>query len=447
MAVSSADLVVQDAASRIGLTDSAILDRLRNNMRDEFVIEDWQLLEMDSSQWKDLGVPIGLAAAIRNSIRELQAVQANNETINETPSSAFPSMLRSKSSVSNITAQRESAVRETFSSVSNGNLATPEDGNLEELESDENLKKLPPRSLWEVFNAHKNCNLSLRPFPLTERFHAAIFHSKSGEELKAHTMFLMELFVVISALLSGAVLEMWGSFPQDYVADGVADGSESYVPRDMAFTFHSLSYICLLVQVLGTFMWIFTLIVAAAVSADNFHKFLHQIRYVFTWYFFFTQVGAVSFMLNVGVLYGAMIWATSTGPLTRFLLGSLLPAIICIPTIFVFFNLTSYVARVAYHGLLLPHTDGLETLSAREPISNNENLTHKKEEESLCQSYYRNCVTDEEDVLEYCLQTNQRHSTKHKRRRLSAPTARKHYFAQEYTVPKFQVVGATSEIQ
>jgi hypothetical protein len=250
-------------------------------------------------------------------------------------------------------------------------------------------------------------------------------------------MFIIELFVVISALLSGAAVEMWGAFPQDYVADG----GESYVPRELAFIFHCLSYICLLVQVLGTFMWVFTLIVAAAVSSNNFHTFVQQTRYVFNWYFFFTQVGAVAFNLNVAILFSAMIWATSTEPLTRWLLGILLPAIVAIPMILVFVNLTSYVGRVAYHGLLLSNTDGLET-SAREPISKEENLTRTKAEESLCKSYYRNCVTDEEDVLEYCLQTKQRHS-KDKMRRLPVPTDRKHYFAQEYAVPKFQLMGAT----
>jgi hypothetical protein len=251
-------------------------------------------------------------------------------------------------------------------------------------------------------------------------------------------MFTIELFVVISALLAGAAVEMWGAFPQDYVADG----GDYYVPRELAFLFHCLSFICLLVQVVGTFMWIFTLIVAAAVSSDNFHKFVHQIRYVFNWYFFFTQVGAVSFNLNVGILFSAMIWATSTEPLTRLLLGIVLPAIIVIPMIFVFMSLTSYVARVAYHGLLLSNMDGLET-SAREPISKEEKLIHTKAEESLCKSYYRNCVTDEEDVLEYyCLQSKQRHS-KDKMRRLSVPTDRNHLFAQEYAVPKFQFVDAT----
>jgi hypothetical protein len=154
-------------------------------------------------------------------------------------------------------------------------------------------------------------------------------------------------------------------------------------------------------------------------------------------------VGAVAFNLNVALLFSAMIWATSTEPLTRLLLGIVLPAIIVIPMILVFMSLTSYVARVAYHGLLLSNTDGHLETSAREPISKEEKLIHTKAEESLCKSYYRNCVTDEEDVLEYyCLQTKQGHS-KDKRRRLSVPTDRNHLFAQEYTVPKFQIVGKT----
>jgi hypothetical protein len=185
------------------------------------------------------------------------------------------------------------------------------------------------------------------------------------------------------------------------------------------------------------------LVVAAAVCPNNFHKFLHQIRYVLNCFFFFTQLGAVSFNLDAAILFNAMIFLTTRDNLTRFMCGVLLPAIVVIPMITLFVSFTSYVGRVAYHGMLLSNTDGLETSSAREPLSKEEKLTHKKAAESLCTSFFQNCVTDEEDVLEYCLQTNQRHS-KDKRRRLLVPTHQNHYFGQAYTVPKFQGLAGTN---
>jgi hypothetical protein len=62
---SSAETVVRDAASRIGLNDLTKVDCVCQKMRLEFVKEDWQLPAIDSSQWKELRAPIGLVAAIR----------------------------------------------------------------------------------------------------------------------------------------------------------------------------------------------------------------------------------------------------------------------------------------------------------------------------------------------------------------------------------------------
>jgi hypothetical protein len=62
---SSAERRVREAASRIGLEDAALLDTVCTKMRQEFVVQAWQLPALEWSQWKSLQAPIGLAAAVR----------------------------------------------------------------------------------------------------------------------------------------------------------------------------------------------------------------------------------------------------------------------------------------------------------------------------------------------------------------------------------------------
>jgi hypothetical protein len=63
----SAEIRVRQVASKIGLSDAnpEILETICQQMRQEFVVEEWQLPALDSFQWKSLQAPIGLAAAVR----------------------------------------------------------------------------------------------------------------------------------------------------------------------------------------------------------------------------------------------------------------------------------------------------------------------------------------------------------------------------------------------
>jgi hypothetical protein len=72
----SAEAIVQDAAVRIGLAaDNSALQNVCNHMKQELVKEEWQLQFIDSFQWKELGAPIGLVAAIRVAILEQQQMK------------------------------------------------------------------------------------------------------------------------------------------------------------------------------------------------------------------------------------------------------------------------------------------------------------------------------------------------------------------------------------
>jgi WD40 repeat protein len=76
VSASSAEAIVQDAAVRIGLaTDNSTLQNVCNRLKEELVIEEWQLQFIDSFQWKELGAPIGLVAAIRRTILEQQQMK------------------------------------------------------------------------------------------------------------------------------------------------------------------------------------------------------------------------------------------------------------------------------------------------------------------------------------------------------------------------------------
>jgi hypothetical protein len=71
-----ADAIIHDAAVRIGLaTTHLVVTSVCLRMKDELVQEEWQLAFIDSFQWKELGAPVGLVAAIRYIITHPQQEQ------------------------------------------------------------------------------------------------------------------------------------------------------------------------------------------------------------------------------------------------------------------------------------------------------------------------------------------------------------------------------------
>jgi WD40 repeat protein len=72
----TADDIIHDAAVRIGLaTNDLVLTTVYHRIKEENVKEEWQLQFIDSFQWKELGAPIGLVAAIRCVIAEQQQIK------------------------------------------------------------------------------------------------------------------------------------------------------------------------------------------------------------------------------------------------------------------------------------------------------------------------------------------------------------------------------------
>ena len=72
---SSAQALVQLAAYRIDLAPN-YLSAVIKKLDQEFVTEIWQLKFLDSANWKALGAPIGLVAAVRASLQEKEATNS-----------------------------------------------------------------------------------------------------------------------------------------------------------------------------------------------------------------------------------------------------------------------------------------------------------------------------------------------------------------------------------
>ena len=64
---SPAETQVREIASKIGLFEgSEILAAVCQHMREQYVVEAWQLPDLDSRQWEKMNAPIGLAVAVKH---------------------------------------------------------------------------------------------------------------------------------------------------------------------------------------------------------------------------------------------------------------------------------------------------------------------------------------------------------------------------------------------
>jgi hypothetical protein len=429
-------------------------------MREEFVVGDWQLLGLEASQWKELGAPMGLSAAIRQLSLDGAAVNGMGSTSNTRISSDLnrnyqTSLLTSNSlsaseSRKNVSDPNARSMNNSSSALHARDLKRDGEHNIfseDDDDKDENLlKSLPPQSIWQILTAFRGYSTA-SAFVMEDTFMRGILHAKSGDDVKAHTLFFMELDVVVSALLTGAAVELWGIFPQDFVADDSPEDGSPYVPRAIAFLFHILSCVTVLLQLLNCFSWVASLFVSAAVSPANFPKYIHQVHRNMHYFFFLTKFGTLLFVINVGVLFAATTWANSTVPLIHILVGIVLPGLIVMPLTCFVMCATGYNLRVAFHGLLLSNTlDNSKTVSDGDTtgMATNGNIA-KRVEDNLCKSFHRHSVQDVDEAMDlYQMANQQQQQSQHNKPRnsshgkLSVLTDRKHLTGQEYMVPKFR---------
>lgn len=219
-----AEQVVRQVATIIGV-DEETVNKICSRMDEEFVQQEWQLAALDASEWKALGAPIGLAAAIR----KLASVDDSNPSgRRESKSAATPALLSSRSPYAQqLTDATKGAREETahyepnvFKPTKLKSVSEDDDDDSKiETGSAAKLHELPktPRSMFAIlYDNHREMWRAFHSmtFPMSHTFNRALLHSKTGDDLKAHTVFSIEIGVVSAALLLGASIEMWGSFPQ-----------------------------------------------------------------------------------------------------------------------------------------------------------------------------------------------------------------------------------------
>ncbi|KAL3944976.1 MAG: hypothetical protein SGBAC_000952 [Bacillariaceae sp.] len=454
--------VVHKVAAIIGV-DEDIVEKVCTRMDEEFVHQEWQLSALDASEWKALGAPIGLAAAIR----KLASLEDDADTSQNKPrkSNATPAMLSSRSPYAQrLTDATKGAATTTDNSAAE--VFTPIDEDTEQgvKESDDEDsvidagnregKELPstPDSTFDVlYNNYRDSwkAFCTTTFPMSDTFNRALLHSKSGEDLKAHTVFSMEISVVVAALLLGAAIEMWGVFPESsWDKTGFADGGEPFVPWAMAVVFHVLSFLTIAIQLMNVFMDVGQLLVATAVCPEKFHQFFQQVSVTTSWTNGLFHFGILTFIMNIGVLTMAMILQTTSDKWIILICGLIIPPLVVVPCEMFFHSLLTYIGRAAFNGfLLVPHEDP----NSDEIIKNTDSAAMA--ERTMCQDYFQQLNPNDEAVLDRIERLRKGHvstsrpkaeeSKTLRNSRLIVPTARKHNIGPDY-FPKFQGVKKPS---
>jgi hypothetical protein len=451
-------------------------------MREEFVVGDWQLLALEAWQWKEMGAPIGLSAAIRqiclDALTEDGTSSTSNTRISSDLNRNYQTSLLTSDSLS-ASASRKHSSNNASSAHHPRDLKHDREHNLFPEDDDDKhenlLRSLPPQSIWQILTAFRGYSTA-NAFVTKDAFMRGILHAKSGDDLKAHTMFVMQLDVVVAALLTGAAVELWDVFPQDLVTDDSPEDGSPYVPRVIAFLFHIFSCVTVILQLFNCFSCVGSLFVAAAVSPANFPKYIHQVHRVICSFFFLTEFGTLLFVTNVGVLFAAMTWANSTDPLVQILVGILLPALIVIPLTYFVVSVMGYNLQVAFHGLLLSNTLDITNKTVSDVDTTGNGNIAKHVEDNLCKSFHRHSVKDVDEAMDLYQMANQQQHSQHNKSfhhhsvqdvdeavalcqmanqtqhnnhhnssnvKLSVPTDRKHLTGQEYTIPKFQPPNTT----
>lgn len=152
-----------------------------------------------------------------------------------------------------------------------------------------------------------------------------------------------------------------GAFPQENVAvsssGGLAlDEPVPQVPLFLAYMFHCMNGISLLMQLMLTISWTGGLMVTSSVSSLHFSKYMYQIEWAFCRLLVLSEFASVCFVINVGTLFSAMIFSTTTNPLILNTVGLPLPAIVIIPLFLFLHEVMGFMSQAAFNGLLMSDT-------------------------------------------------------------------------------------------
>lgn len=210
-------------------------------------------------------------------------------------------------------------------------------------------------------------------------------------------MFVIELSVVAAALFLGAAISLWQSFPLDAVTENAyVDGG---VPQGLAFAFNLTSALLIISQLLCASAWIWSLRVISAVAPNKFHQYVVETRHVSDYINAISVFGFGLFALDLFLLLSGMSLATTDNWLVNGLvLGVTLLVFIggCIAVT----KITSFLGRVAYHGMLM--TPQNPSQNAR---SGSGESYFKQREDMLHKAFERHSILDENRALDAYSQT------------------------------------------
>lgn len=451
---SVAEHLIRQVSSLIGVDDMTV-NLICDNMQHHFIREEWQVSSLDSFEWQQLGAPIGLAVAIRklslpsvDDSRNGAAANVSFPSVIPRPSSRLenpPPINVSISSRSGGDGRMWNSTILHASMVSNMESITSHGGIDEVHDEEEDPASLDPApaegtphsssfagtttpkcdpsnrsrpicmrtfySAYRQYNKLRGNTRTLRSFPATERFEQALLLTKNGHELKAHTVFWMELAILASALFLGAAVEMWSTFPLDAVNDGPLWAESKgmmeqmpHVPRTLAIVYHFIAGSCLIVHLFVTVGWIWVLHATAAVSPNKFHIFLMQTRLIFTYFLAFAELGSFLLSANICLLFSSMVAATTTNQIVL-LTCYYLPVGLMLIGYKIVHHFTSYIGRVAYHGLLLMDDDPNQLIQERRDGNYVSGSGAASAEAMLSTAFQTHHVFCEKQALDYYYQS------------------------------------------
>ena len=158
------DALVRSVAEKIGVHNvEPICEKLRSNC----VVEVWQLGHLDGSQWRELGVPIGLAAALQH----FAATSANDSFASGAEASSTP--------------------------LSDAGGSLPSAG----------LKRVTGFARITHFRDW------FLPFDHQLGFKRAVLNAKDGADLRTFMLTCCEMWVLLLSLLLGTICALWEQFP------------------------------------------------------------------------------------------------------------------------------------------------------------------------------------------------------------------------------------------
>jgi len=451
--------LVHEAGAKIGMNaEDSLLDDLVDKLQKEFIVHEWQVARLDSFQWQALGAPMGLAVAMQALVEEAVFVEQIRKPKRK-ESQRFSSGLTSRPSVTiDDNDQLRSSMQGTTASIrknprktmikpflfnrhapvqrsegrpptSEGGFDKTEDGNDDDAvfersdaregpepkEQSDTSKPSNPmnedsctpkqccgKNVATCFSSMMKGDITVENtscFVMSKLFDQALLHSKSGSELKAHTMFVIELSVVASALFLGAAIELWGAFPLDSVSDNYM--LEGGVPQALAFAFNLTSALLIICQLLSASAWIWSLRVISSVASTKFHTYTVETRHFSDYINQMSMFGFALFALDLFLLLAGMSLATTDNWIVNGVaLGVTLIVFVlgCIGC----HKITSFLGRVTYHGMLMmPDDPSPSTQLARKP----EDSHFKKREDMLHQKFERNSILNENKALDAYSQT------------------------------------------